>query len=670
MRQEMPRARRGPLQKARILAARASLALTLLTTCAACSEPPAPPPAATGSPAATAPVAPTASAQAAQAPQSPAAASPAPSAAPAPPGDACSDRSDAAIFISPERPTPSSPLRVVAVASRPLNASLVILGPDGAEVARHRIQREGPPAWWLAEIPSPKAGSYKAVLGSPDRPEACEAVAIEGEGEAKQPRKRAWGAAWPVTAAWGEATENFYSAWVEKLFDAPLEEQLSWPALHDVLRDRERNILHNHLAMNEDEGGPKGIAIDPDCADLPYYLRAYFAWKNGLPFGFSACTRGGSGGPPTCLRWHSNQQAPPSSRRGPAASFGEFLRIRVADTVHSGTGRVAAEDNKSDYYTVPLTLESVRPGAVYADPYGHILVVARRVPQTESSGGVLLAIDGQPDGTVARRRYWRGNFLFAEGPALGSPGFKRFRPVVKDGRVLRALTNDEIKSHPDYGDYSLEQYEGGVDAFYDKMDEILSPTPRSAEVAMLETIAALEEQVRGRVLSVQNGQKFIQKNPEVIEMPEGPSIFETTGPWEDFSTPSRDLRLLIAIDIVRSFPERVEKRPERFAMPAGSDAARVRADLERTLARELGSRNITYERSDGSPVSLSLADVVARADALEMAYNPNDCVEVRWGAPEKSPESATCRRRAPADQRSQMRKYRAWFHERRRPPRM
>jgi hypothetical protein len=551
-----------------------------------------------------------------------------------------------------------------------MDASLVLFGPDGAEVARHRIQREGPPAWWLAEIPSPAAGAYKAVLGGPDRAVACEAVTIESEPEQPQPRKRAWGSAWPVTAAWDEATENLYSAWIEKLFDAPIEEQPSWPALHDVLRDRDRNALHNHLGLNEDEGGPKGISIDPDCADLPYYLRAYFAFKMGLPFGFSACTRGGSGGPPTCVRWHSNQQAAPSSRRGPAASFGEFLRIRVADTVHSGTGRVSAENDKSDYYSVPLRLESLRPGAVYADPYGHILVVARRIAQTESSGGILLAVDGQPDGTVARRRYWRGNFLFAADPILGSPGFKRFRPVVKDGRVLRALSNEEIVKHPTYGDFSLEQHEGSVETFYDKMDEILSPLPRSPEVAMLETIQALEEQVRGRVLSVQNGQKFKQKNPEVIEMPEGPAIFETTGAWEDFSTPSRDLRLLIAIDIVRGFPERVEKRPARFAMPAGSDAARVREELEKTLARELGARRITYERSDGSPFTLSLADVVARAEALEMAYNPNDCVEIRWGAPEKSPELATCRRRAPGDQKAQMRKYRAWFHERRRPPRM
>ena len=64
------------------------------------------------------------------------------------------------------------------------------------------------------------------------------------------------------------------------------------------------------------------------------------------------------------------------------------------------------------------------------------------------------------------------------------------------------------------------------------------------------------------------------------KMPDGPAIFETIGAWEDFSTPSRDLRLLIAIDVVRGFPDRVARRPERYAMPAGKSAATVKAELQ------------------------------------------------------------------------------------------
>jgi hypothetical protein len=52
-----------------------------------------------------------------------------------------------------------------------------------------------------------------------------------------------------------------------------------------------------------------------------------------------------------------------------------------------------------------------------------------------------------------------------------------------------------------------------------------------------------------------------------------------------------------------------------------------------------------------------------------MAYNLNDCVELRWGAPDKSAEASTCKRHAPSAQRAKMTEYRAWFRERRRPPR-
>jgi hypothetical protein len=49
----------------------------------------------------------------------------------------------------------------------------------------------------------------------------------------------------------------------------------------------------------------------------------------------------------------------------------------------------------------------------------------------------------------------------------------------------------------------------------------------------------------------------------------------------------------------------------------------------------------------------------------EMAYNPNDCVEVRWAAPENSQEASTCKRHAPQAQRAKMSsEYRTWFRER------
>ncbi len=95
------------------------------------------------------------------------------------------------------------------------------------------------------------------------------------------------------------------------------------------------------------------------------------------------------------------------------------------------------------------------------------------------------------------------------------------------------------------------------------------------------------------------------------------------------------------MDVVRGFPDRVIRRPERYAMPAAKATGDVKAELERVLASELSSRKFSYPRSDGSQWTLTLKEVIDRVTDLEMAYNVNDCVEFRWGAPQKSEEAST-----------------------------
>src|SRR5258708_4075982 len=250
-------------------------------------------------------------------------------------------------------------------------------------------------------------------------------------------------------------------------------------------------------------------------------------------------------------------------------------------------------------------LQGARSGGI-----SKILRSVRRVAQTEGDAGVYLAVDAQPDGTVARKRFWRGNFLFAQDPALGGPGFKRFRPIVREkSGTLRRLTNNEIGKHPQYSDFSLDQGKLSIEDFYDRMDDVMSPEPLDPLRAMKEAITSLAEQVKARVTSVENGRKYQSTGKGEASMPDGAAIFETTGAWEDFATPSRDLRLLIAMDVVRTFPERVERRPDRYAMPKDKSVADVKAELASVLASELASRKFSYTRTDGSQWPLTLKDV-------------------------------------------------------------
>jgi hypothetical protein len=574
----------------------------------------------------------------------------------------CGDPRGVSFWSFPDHPVEGRPMRFVAVSEHPREARMTVDGPGGERVASTGQRQGGPPYAWIAEIPAASAGTYRGRLTIAGDAAACVSAEVPYGSELQ--RTRPTSSLWPIEHVWDRETENLYSAWIAKLFDDPLDASPSWNSLHAVTRDPARNFLHDSLGLGEDsEQG--GLSLEPDCADLPYFLRGYFAWKLRLPFVYSRCYSVGQKRAPVCGETRSNLELS-ASRRDSLPSLQKFFSRNVADTAHSATGRTAAMDDRTDVYPVRISADTLRPGTVYIDPYGHVLIIAKRVDQTPTSSGVLFAVDAQPDGTVARKRYWRGTFLFALSDS-SAPGFKRFRPVVPDGDSVRTLDNAEIVSHPAYGDWSMEQYEGSAEDFYDKVDRALSPNRRSARQVLHEVVDLLHQQLEQRVASVQGGETYVQRNPGTIGMPGGAAIFQTVGAWEDYATPSRDLRLLIAIDVVRGFPDYVAKRPSRFYAERGANPANLRGELEAMLDYELTRRSVQYQRSDGTPWTLKLSDVIGRADALEMAYNPNDCIEKRWGAEDGSIEIMTCRRHAPEGQIRQMRDVRDWFRTRTRP---
>jgi hypothetical protein len=631
----------------------------------------------------------------------------------------CGEAAGFSVLPSPFAPWKGAPLRVMIVTEKPLAGVMSLIAPDGSVAAKSSDRHGGAPYSWLAEVAEPAAGTWRVTLAL-DQPAAdCGTITRDISVSARKPDPVPIpsGSFWRVRNSWNHETESLFSTWIEKLFDAPPDQDLSWKAWHEVLRDRSRNFLFNYLGRGEDN---VQSGLRPDCADFAYFLRAYFAYKMGLPFGYSNCSRGMGGKAPKCYQWFDMEHPeftrpppPPEQEIAPATigaatppaqmptptilnlfarprpqpqsaemqtpalpappkpmprrptTFSEYLRD-VGDVVHTGAVRVAASDENTDFYSVPLTQEALRPGTVYADPYGHVLMLVHRVPEIEGKPGVFLAVDAEPDGSITRKRFWRGNFLFVHDPALGSPGFKHFRPIVRDKNgALRRLSNAEITNNPQYADFSVEQAQMSAEDFYDRMDDVMSPEPLDPVKAMTDAIASLNEQVKTRVTSVENGRKYQEKQAAEVGMPNGPSIFETSGAWEDYSTPARDFRLLIAIDVVRGFPDHVVRRAARYAMPNGKSVAEVKSELQRVLASELASRKISYTRSDGSQWMLSLKEVIDRAADFEMAYNPNDCVEVRWGAPENSEEASTCKRHAPQVQRAKMSsEYRTWFRER------
>lgn len=567
----------------------------------------------------------------------------------------CEQSDEVRIWTSPRAPAVGKALDILAVATDGDLSALRISDPTGAMLSPPTRSYGGPPWSLTTAVVELRGGGYRIEATRNGRVVSCRDVVVEEDtGQSGEmgdfPLRR-----------WDLAAEALYSAWIERLFDAPPDQSLSFPSLQPVLRDPERNFLLDHLQRGEDARLP----ATPDCADLPYFLRAYFAWKMGLPISYRPCSRGTSKNPPSC--------GAPVIERGftkGAGSLSSFTAIsrKLTDTVHSGSARTALRDNNTDFYPIPLHRNAIWPGTIFADPYGHVLVVTRWIPQSPGREGLLLAVDAQPDNSVGRKRFWEGTFLFADDVPSAGAGFKAFRPLLGDGR-LRPASNGELLDNMGFTPYSPEQSKLTADDFYARMSGSINPKGLDPEGAYEATLAALVEQLETRVISVDNGETYMRRHPGiVIRMPRGAAIFETVGPWEDYSTPSRDMRLLIAMKVLEGLPARIQRYPELFVL-SGEPSADAMARIEQLHARRLAERSIGYTRSDGSPWRLSLAEIYDRRTALEVAYNPNDCVERRWGAAPGTPEATTCTRHAPSDQRARMDSYRPWFRETRRPPR-
>ncbi|SDY92505.1 hypothetical protein [Nitrosomonas sp. Nm58] len=563
----------------------------------------------------------------------------------------CEDAGETHIWISPLNPKADGQVKIMAVSTDSPVSELTLIDSQDRRMLLPSRHRGGPPWSLVAELARLNEGHYRVEASRDGRLIACQLLTIDGSGIQKREER---------TKVWNLATEALYSAWIEALFGAPPEENLSFPSLEPVLRNTERNFLHNHLGLSEDNNLP----LTPDCADLPYTLRAYFSWKIGLPFAFRACGRGSTKAPPRCGAATIETEFTHGSSS--QASFRKISR-QLVNTIHSGSLRTGLEDESTDLYPIPLSREMLWPGTVYADPYGHVLLVVEWLPQTADHPGSLLAVDAQPDNTVARKRVWEGTMLFANTASAG-PGFKAFRPLIRTtlGR-WRALSNSELADQSDFAPFSVEQDQLSPDDFYARLTRLINPNGLDPKQAYEATLDALVEQIEARVASVNNSEAYFRKHPgSVIPMPSGAAIFQTIGPWEDYSTPSRDMRLIIAINVLNGLAEKIVRHPELFVLN-GQRPEEAKVEIEQHHAKRIHERNIRYTRTDGSLWELSVAEVLARKPAYEMAYNPNDCAEERWGAESSTEEYATCRRHAPAKQRVKMEQYRIWFREARRP---
>ncbi|MGB0679762.1 MAG: C40 family peptidase, partial [Polyangiales bacterium] len=200
------------------------------------------------------------------------------------------------LFINPHAPVAGERMSVLVqgeAATRPLSLR--------AEAATGRLlppvqarRLDGPPTAQLFTLTPETPGRLRLWLGDGPELRHCVDIHVRREPPPGPPvvQARLWQTRW----------QDLFAHFVEALLRDPEGEDATWPNLHTLLRDAKRNLLYNHGGQTEDER----LALKPDCADLPYFLRAYFAWKLRLPFGFRRCDRGSVDRAPQCEPLQSN----------------------------------------------------------------------------------------------------------------------------------------------------------------------------------------------------------------------------------------------------------------------------------------------------------------------------------------------------------------------------
>jgi len=410
--------------------------------------------------------------------------------------------------------------------------------------------------------------------------------------------------AWKLSKSfWSEEDEKVYSNFVEKICDS------KHGNLTKFIRDPKANPLYGE----ED----KKFYLYADCADLPYLIRAYVAYKLRLPFSYVSAISGKGGD-----QRYSNGNRPTDFKDQDYFSGPQNLFSKVT-LINSGFYRMSAKTEESDHYPVKIQKESIRPGTIYYDPDGHVAIVAKVM-----ADGRIRVIDGHPDRTISKP--WFGA-KFTRGTAANGGGFKRWRPLryTSDGQIKRTSN----RNLPDYS--ADDQYQkryafagNNSMSYYDYVRARLADAAYRLDPLseFRHMMSDLYEDIVYRAVAVNVCvEKGISRKPHPGSLPW--NIYGTDGLWEEFSTPSRDARLKVGF---RDFFERTRVMLVETWRKSPQQAMQLAAAMLEHYQQVSPKFVISYLDSSGKTRILTFDDVCNRL--FRMSFDPYHSIEYRWGA--------------------------------------
>ena len=410
--------------------------------------------------------------------------------------------------------------------------------------------------------------------------------------------------AWKLArTVWTEQDEKIYGNFVEKLCDS------RYGNLNKFIKDPKANPLYGE----ED----KNFNLAPDCADLPYMIRAYVAYKLRLPFGYVSSISGNGGD-----ERYSKGNKPASFKDQDSFSSPQKLFYQVA-LVNSGYYRMAATCETSDHYPIKISRKSLTPGTIYYDPDGHVALVAKVY-----DNGRIRLIDAHPDKSISKP--WFGT-KFSKGNKNNGGGFRKWRQIryTSDGKIIRTQ-NHNLQDYSATDQYAKSYtYNGKRGLSYHEYVRLAMASSGARSDPMSEFVYMMQdifEDIRYRAMAVDVAiQKGTHLKPHPGRLPF--NIYGTDGLWEELSTPSRDARLKVAFrefyDQTRTIVMNTESQDPQMARSLAYAFLLKYDELTPKMC-------IAYTNSAGQQVVLSFADINKRL--FDLSFDPYHSIEYRWGA--------------------------------------
>jgi hypothetical protein len=414
------------------------------------------------------------------------------------------------------------------------------------------------------------------------------------------------------TKPWDDAAEAEWSAWIGAFGEGRASGKCT--SVNSCLK----NPAINKYFSAARDGDLKVFA---DCADLPVELRAYFAVATGRPFQYVSQVEG-DGDP----RYGKNIHPTVFKDLRPYSSL-QSLFTYIANNVQSGFYRMAGSVPDGDTYPIDISRATLKPGTVFYDPNGHVLLVYK----VEANGTVRM-MDGHPDNSLS---FGILSQKFAVGGVAQGGGFRNFRPYTFDGDKFTRKTNAQL-TNAKYGFSATAQYGKGK-AYYDWVRDQLSNGAALEPVGNFKQLTSqLCEDLKDRSTAVSGGLKLANTGPGVVP----PNIYGADGDWETFSTPSRDARFKASLRGLRDFISEsralVDQKSPKIDFKGSS--AQLGAEYKSHWQSFAKSCSISYTNSKGAAKALTIADIETRV--YDLSFDPYHCVELRWGA--KGDELASC----------------------------